>query len=129
MEKIGVEDFDRTLLVVNPARRLLDKAVKDLHRRIRKLQVEPEAAKPDLDGESIQWRAERQEDIQRCMKEKADLCLQRKSTPRKVTIGSLPEADRPAQLLPMTKPSPHCWPTSQKPPSNTPKPEPEWSIN
>ncbi len=73
------------------------------HRHIRKLQVELGAAKPDLDGEAIQWRAERLEDIQRCMKEKAGLCLQLKSTPKKVTIGSLPEDERPTQLLPMEK--------------------------
>jgi len=53
----------------------------------------------------------------------------RKKLEKMATIGSLPEAERPAQLLPMAKPSAHCWPTSQKPPSNTPKPEPEWSIN
>jgi len=53
----------------------------------------------------------------------------RKKLEKMATIGSLPEAERPAQLLPMAKPSAHCWPTSQKPPFNTPKPEPEWSIN
>jgi len=99
----GSEALPSTLLVVNPARRLLDQVVKECHRHIRKLQVELGTAKPDLDGESIQWRAIRLDDIQRCMKEKADLCLHRKSTPKKVTIGSLPEAERPTQLLPMAK--------------------------
>ena len=99
----GSESLPSTLLMVNPARRLLDKTVKECNRHIRKLQAELGAAKPDLDGESIQWRAERLEDIQMCMKEKADLCLQRRSTPKKVTISSLPEAERPTQLLPMAK--------------------------
>jgi len=81
----------------------LDKAVKERTRRIRKLQAELGAAKPDPDGVSIQRQAERVEDIQRWKKEHKDLCRQRKETSKKVTIDSLPQAERPTQLPPMAK--------------------------
>jgi len=99
----GSEVLPGTLKVINPAWRLLDKAVKDRTRRIRKLQAELGAARQGHDGASIQWRAERVEDIQRWKKEHKDLCLQRRETSKKVTIDSLPQAERPTQLPPMAK--------------------------
>jgi len=99
----GSEVLPSTLLVTNPARRLLEKEIRERTRRIRKLQAELGAAKPDPEGVSIQWQAERLEDIQRWKKEHKDLRLQRRDTPKKVTIDSLPEAERPTQLPPMAK--------------------------
>ena len=99
----GSEVLPSTLLVTNPARRLLEKEIRERTRRIRKLQAELGAAKPDPEGVSIQWQAERLEDIQRWKKEHKDLRLQRRDSPKKVTIDSLPEAERPTQLPPMAK--------------------------
>ena len=65
----GSEVLPSTLLVTNPARRLLEKEFRERTRRIRKLQAELGAAKPDPEGVSIQWQAERLEDIQRWKKE------------------------------------------------------------
>jgi transposase-like protein len=99
----GSEVLPSTLMVINPARRLLDKAARELARRIRKLQAELGSASLDHDGAAIQRRAEQLEDIQRWKKEHKDQCLQRRQTPKKVTIDSLPEAERPTQLPPMSK--------------------------
>jgi len=99
----GGEDLPGTLLVVNPVWRTLDKAVQDHSRRIRKLQAEFGAATLQNDGGNMQVRAERLQDIQRLEADKADLCVKRRQALKKVTIASLPEAERPRQLAPLGK--------------------------
>jgi len=99
----GSEDLPGTLLVVNPVWRTLDKAVQDHSRRIRKLQAEFGAATLQNDGGNMQVRAERLQDIQRLEADKADLCVKRRQALKKVTIASLPEAERPRQLAPLGK--------------------------
>ena len=99
----GSEGLPGTLLVVNPAWRTLDKAVKDNRRRIRKLHAELGAASILGDGKDIQVRAERLQDIQALEADKADLCAKRRTTPQKVQIYSLPEDERPRQLAPLGK--------------------------
>ena len=97
----GGEELPGTVEVVNPAWRTLDKAVKDTSRRIRKLHAELGAATLQNDGGDIQARAERLQDMQRLDADRADLHLKRRNTPRKVTIASLPEHERPRQLAPL----------------------------
>lgn len=99
----GGEELPGTLKVVNPAWRTLEKAVKDNSRRIRKLYAELGAATLQNDGGDIQSRAEQLQDIQRLEADTADLRIQRRNTPRKVTIASLPENERPQQLAPLGK--------------------------
>jgi hypothetical protein len=99
----GGEEIPGTLEVVNPAWRSLDKAVADTSRRIRKLYAELGAASLQNDGGDIQARAERLQDIQRLEADGADVRLQRRNTPRKVAIASLPEHERPRQLAPLGK--------------------------
>ena len=98
----GSEELPGTLQVINPAWRTLDKAVKDHTRRIRKLHTELGAALQN-DGGVIQAQAERLQDLQRLEADTADLRLQRRHTPKKVTLASLPENERPRQLAPLGK--------------------------
>ena len=98
----GAEDLPGTLLTVNPAWRDLDRAVKKRHQTERTLQAE--LAKHTLgDGAEIQKKAESVEAIQAVQRELAQLRAERKATPRKVTLESLPEGLRPTQLLPLNK--------------------------
>jgi transposase-like protein len=99
----GGEEIPGTVEVVNPAWRIVDKAVTDTSRRMRKLHAELGAASLQNDGGDIQARAERLQDIQRLEADRADLYLKRRNTPRKVTIASLPEHERPGQLAPLGK--------------------------
>ena len=99
----GDLEIPGTVKVVNPAWRTLDKAVKDNARRIRMLHAQLGAATLQNDGADIQSRAERLQDIQRLEADTADLRLQRRNTPKKVTLDSLPENQRPRQLAPLGK--------------------------
>ncbi len=68
----------------------------------RKLQAE--LARTTLNnGGEIQKNAESLESLQAVQDELQRLCTQRKTTPRKVAIDSLPEAERPTQLPPLNK--------------------------
>jgi hypothetical protein len=99
----GDQEIPGTVQVVNPAWRTLDKAVKDNVRRIRKLHAQLGAATLQNNGADIQSRAEHLQDIQRLETDTADLRLQRRNTPKKVTLDSLPENQRPRQLAPLGK--------------------------
>jgi len=99
----GGEALPGTLEVVNPVWRALDKSMKDSLRRIRKLQAELGAATLQNDGGDIQLQAERLQDIQRLESDRDDLRVKRRNTPKKVTIASLPENERPRQLAPLGK--------------------------
>jgi hypothetical protein len=99
----GGEELPDTLEIVNPARRTLEKTVSDCRRRIRKLHAELGAATLQNDGGDIHSRAEWLQDIQRLEADLADLRAQRRTTPRKVPLASLPQNERPQQLLPLGK--------------------------
>lgn len=99
----GGEDIPGAVEVVNPAWRTLDRSVADHRRRLRMLRAELGAMVLDNDGHSIQVSAERLQDIQRLKADTDQLRAQRHLTPRKVPIASLPEAERPRQLLPLAK--------------------------
>ncbi len=98
----GAESLPGTLLIVNPKWRNLDKAIKNTRHTERKFQAE--LAKLTLaDGHEIQKKAESVEAIQAVQTELDRLRAERKVTPRKVRIDSLPEAQRPTQLVPLNK--------------------------
>ncbi|MCA1810084.1 MAG: hypothetical protein LC725_11655 [Lentisphaerae bacterium] len=98
----GSEEIPGTLLIVNPAWRALDKQCKDLRRRILRLQAELGATTMN-DENDIQKKAEQIQDIQALQKDKDELCAKRRQIKRKVPLSTLPENERPQQLLPMAK--------------------------
>lgn len=98
----GVQSLPGTLRVVNPAWRTLDVAVKKARQAERKLQAQVARSTLD-DGVEIQKKAESVEAMQAAQEELKQLRLERKETPRKVTIDSLPEEQRPNELLPLGK--------------------------
>ncbi len=98
----GAESLPGTLLTINPAWRELDKQVKKAHQAERKFQAE--LAKHTLmDSVDIQKKAESVEAVQAVQVELARLRAERRNTPRKVTLDSLPEELRATQLLPLNK--------------------------
>lgn len=98
----GEESLPGTLLVVNPVWRELDKQVKLARQREQKHQAK--LAKQTLDdGKDMQENAESVEALQALQVDLARLRALRKTTARKVKIDSLPEAQRPTQLLPLNK--------------------------
>ncbi|TVS21077.1 MAG: hypothetical protein EA424_00720 [Planctomycetaceae bacterium] len=99
----GSEKIPGTTQVINPAWRALDKAVRGTLGRIRKLHAELGAQILRSEGCDIEQRAERLHDIQRLEADAAELRLQRRQTPRKVTLDELPESERPRQLRPLGK--------------------------
>jgi hypothetical protein len=99
----GNEEIPGTVEVVNPAWRALDKAAADNRRSIRKLHAKLGAATLHNGGGDIQLQAETLQDIQRLETDTADLRIKRRNTPRKVPIASLPEDQRPRQLVPLGK--------------------------
>jgi transposase-like protein len=99
----GAEDIPGTVQVVNPVWRTLDKSVQNHTRQIRTLLAQLGAATLQNTGDDIQWRAEQLADIQRLEADTGALRLQRRNTPKKVPLDSLPQSQRPQQLLPLGK--------------------------
>ena len=98
----GAQSLPGTQLIVNPAWRELDKAVRTARQAERKQQSR--AAKITLeDGADVQQKAESIEAMQAIETQLSELRLKRKLTPRKVRIDSLPEDQRPTALLPLGK--------------------------
>ena len=98
----GAENIPGTTMVVNPEWRTLDREIKTTRHTERKLQADF-AKKTMKDGTEIQNQAETIDAIQTIQSELKRLCVERKNTTRKITIESLPEEDRPTQLLPLNK--------------------------
>jgi len=99
----GSEEIPGTTLIVNPAWRTLDRAVKDARVRIRKLHAEIGAQTLRNDGDDIEQQAEWLQDVQRLEADAAELRLKRRQTSRKVPLSTLPENERPRQLRPLGK--------------------------
>lgn len=98
----GTENIPGTAMTVNPEWRTLDKEVRKTCQSEKKLQAK--LAKHTMkDGEEIQKKAELVEAIQTIQAELARLRAERRTKPRKVTLDSLPEDQRPTQLLPLNK--------------------------
>jgi len=101
--KYGWEEIPGTVSVVNPAWRTLDKAASDTRRKIRKRQASFASVSFHAAGDDIELLAQLHQDIQALEADLADLRVKRRTTPRKVPIASLPENERPGQLLPLGK--------------------------
>lgn len=99
----GVDELPGTTEVINPAWRALDKAVKESVKKLRRLQADVGARYLENDGADIHASAERRQDIQALETDTDVLRIQRKNTPRKVPLASLPDGQRPQQLTPMGK--------------------------
>jgi prepilin-type processing-associated H-X9-DG protein len=98
----GTEPLPGTSVVVNAQWRDRDKAVRKTRLIERKLQAD--LARQTLrDGDEIHKKAEAVEAIQAVQAELVRLRAERKATPRKVTIDSLPKDQRPTQLPPLNK--------------------------
>jgi hypothetical protein len=98
----GVQSLPGTVRVVNPAWRKLDVEVRKARQAERRLQAKV-AMSSVHDGVQIQKKAESVEAMQAMHEELARLRLERKQTPRKVKLDSLPEDQRPNELLPLGK--------------------------
>jgi hypothetical protein len=98
----GVQSLPGTVRVVNPAWRKLDVEVKKARHTERRLQAKVAMSSVE-DGVQIHKQAESVEAMQAVQKELARLRLERKQTPRKVTLDTLPEDQRPNELLPLGK--------------------------
>jgi hypothetical protein len=98
----GVQSLPGTARVVNPAWRALDAAVKKARQAERRLQAQVTKSSLD-DGRRIQQKAEVLEAMQAAQEHLKGLRIERKGTPRKVAIDSLPEDQRPNELLPLGK--------------------------
>jgi prepilin-type processing-associated H-X9-DG protein len=98
----GAQILPGTLLIVNPIWRSLDKAVKAVRRNAQKLRAQLTRQVLN-DGDEMQKNAEKVEAIEAVEADLEQLRAERKATAKKVTIDSLPEAERPTELLPLNK--------------------------
>jgi hypothetical protein len=98
----GVQSLPGTVRVINPAWRKLDVEVRKARQTERRLQAKVAMSTVQEDVQ-IQKKAESVEAMQAMHEELKRLRLERKATPRKVTIDSLPEDQRPDELLPLGK--------------------------
>ena len=101
----GAESLPGTLEIINPKWRDLDKAVKKARRTEQKLLADMarQGADSPGNGVEIQKKAESGEALETAQMELDRLRSERKATAKKVTINSLPEDQRPTQLLPLNK--------------------------
>lgn len=114
----GVDAIPGTESIINPKWRLLDKEVSRQRTRVRKLaaalattgnetqtgkEAETGREAEAVAGAAIHQRAERLEALQAAQAQLEALRTARKAEKRKVTIDSLPEAERPTQLMPLSK--------------------------
>jgi hypothetical protein len=99
----GAQAIPGTETVVKPRWREADKAVITARQNVRKLQATLGACSALEDGASIGHKAECLHDIEVAQTALQEARTIRKALPRKVTLESLPAADRPTQLLPLNK--------------------------
>lgn len=98
----GVQSLPGTVRVVNPAWRQLDVAVAKARQTERRLLAKVAMSSVD-DGVEIDQRAQAVEAMQAVQAELVQLRVQRKQTPRKVALDTLPQDQRPNELLPLGK--------------------------
>ncbi len=99
----GAESLPDTVLTVNPAWRKLDKAARKALTMVRKLHAKLGAMGKEETGLEMQKKAECVQDIQTAQIELEQLRLERRKTTKKVQLDTLPEDQRPSQLLPLNK--------------------------
>ena len=98
----GAQEIPGTTLVINPKRRALEKAIKQLRLTEKQYQARLTLYTLEEDHE-VQKKAECVESIQELQAEMDVLRASRKETPKKVTVESLPKEQRPTELLPLSK--------------------------
>ena len=99
----GTQAIPGTETVINPLWREADKAVSLARQNVRKLQAKLGAHATLEGGADIEQKAEYLHDIQLAQTELQEARAKRQAIARKVTLDSLPAADRPTQLLPLNK--------------------------
>jgi hypothetical protein len=99
----GSQDLPGTAEVVNPAWRILDKTIRSNRQKIHKLYAELGRKSFRDDDTGMQKHAELLQDIKQLEADTDKLRIQRRKAKRKVKVESLPEEQRPRQLLPMAK--------------------------
>ena len=99
----GSEEIPGTSLVVNPARRSLEKQISEKVREVRKRQAKLGMASLLNVAADIHWRSEQLKSIQELQADLDELRAKRAATPKKVEIQTLPEDPRPRQLAPLNK--------------------------
>lgn len=98
----GADDLPGTAMVINPAWRELNKAIARARGLERKQQAQ--AARIALEeANDIEHKARSIEAMQLARAQLGELRLQRKSTPKKVRLDSLPADQRPTALRPLGK--------------------------
>jgi hypothetical protein len=103
LAQYGSKAIIGTERIVNPAWRALDKQVRAARRELSQLQRQLGSDIFNNEGIDIQNKADCLENIQTAKQKWKDLCQVRKNTPKKVTLDSLPEDQRPRELLPLNK--------------------------
>ncbi|MCX5758142.1 MAG: helix-turn-helix domain-containing protein, partial [Candidatus Hydrogenedentes bacterium] len=99
----GAESIPGTILVITPPWRTLDKAIKNALAILRKAQAKLGAEITPDNQAAFQEKAELLEGVQTAEDELKRLRAERKKTPRKVPLATLPEEQRFRQLLPLNK--------------------------
>ncbi len=99
----GNQELPGTTEVVNPAWHILEKSVRNNQRKLRKLHAELGKQALGDDGAGMQKQAELHQDIKQLEVDTNELRVQRRETKRKVRIDTLPEDERPQELLPISK--------------------------
>ena len=99
----GAQAIPGTEIVINPLWRAADKTVSTARQSVRKLQAKLGAYSALEGATDIEQQAVCLHDIQVAQTELQEARAQRKAVARKVTLDSLPAADRPTQLLPLNK--------------------------
>lgn len=98
----GVQELPGTTLLINPLWRALDKRIKQA--RLLEQRQQAQLARYTLQEEpEVQKKAQCLESIQALQADLAALRASRKTTSKKVTIESLPQEQRPTELLPLSK--------------------------
>jgi hypothetical protein len=98
----GTESLPGTQMIVNPAWRELDKAIRQA-RQVERTQLAQVARTALADGKDIEHKAQSIEAMQAAQTRLSELRQQRKLTPKKIRLDSLPEDQRPTALRPLGK--------------------------
>lgn len=98
----GAQEIPGTTEVINPKRREIERDLR--HARVRELRcMSVLGASVQVDALEIQKKAQALETLEGVQTEQARLRVLKKATPKKVTIASLPEDQRPTELRPLNK--------------------------
>ena len=99
----GVQPISGTEEVINPQWRLANKTVSAARQAVRKLQAKLGASSSEEDGVGMDKKSVIQHDLTLAQSGLDEALVQRKALPRKVTLETLPENERPTELPPLNK--------------------------